>query len=637
MRSARKTVRWVERSETHHRPANLRRLLLCLSLLAIAATARASDAPEAVIEKWEQRWSFARDGGMTYQEIKHVRLNHERANGEFADPKIAFNKDLDTVEVKVARTRLPDGKYIDVPAYSRNEVALPGAAGWPAFAGLRQLVLTMSGIQAGCVVELEYQVTRKPGGFAPELGHELRLDHRYPITARTIEIVAAERVPLQWTIAGPPPLGGTQPERKADEGMQRLSWRLRDIPAGVDESQAPPWQTRCPRLVFSTQSSGDEAIRRRLESIQAAANGADESIKTAAAKWTADAGAAGDKLSAIQEKLAATFSVVDFDARLQPAGLRPASELLRANYGTSAEATALLLALAKAVEATADAAIVLNLETSLSEDGVLVGPSAYAVCLGERGAWDASSGRIGRAARWVGSELAVRSSDGVSRTAIAEWESADESRAACRGKLILAADGAVAGKLTIELSGLFVNAADLRTTEKQKGRLQSIVGRIIPDLQVASFAVATLAESAFVATAEVKSARPLPVIDGVYRLVLAQDDPLCGELGLPLAYEERKLPVRLAGPCAEEIDLTIEWPEKWAADAIPAALGAALNTSDAAVFQNVEAGQNKLTLTRGVRLSSRDVALGSVRAPLNMLRSERCRTLVLRPEARKTE
>lgn len=611
-------------------PARVPDLVFGVALLAVALSAPAADVPDAVIERWEQRWSFARDGSLTYHELKHARLNHERAYGEFADPKITFNKDLDQVEVRVARTKLPDGKYMDVPTYSRNEVALPGSAGWPAFASLRQLVLTMSGIQPGCVVELEYALTRKPGSFAPELGHELRLDHRYPIQERVVELWAGERIPLNWAISGPAPVGEARPERKSDEGSQRLTWRWKNIPAAINEPQAPPWQTFSPRLVFSTARSGDDAIGAMLARVEKAAT-PDESIRKAVSKWLTDVSGPMDRLEALREKLAATFSIVEVDAMLMPAELRPASEVFRSAYGSPGEATAVLLALARAAELSAEPAILLNIETSLSDSGEFVAPAAYAVQLTGRedAAFSVGAGRIARSARWAGCELVTRSGDGVSRISVPAWETADQSGMTCRGRVALAADGMLTGKLTVELRG-FPAAGDFRTADRQRSRLQTIVERVLPEAQVASVAVMMLTDSAFVATAELKSARPLAATDGVYRLALAQDDPLLGELALPLAHEGRRLPVRLAGACSEQIDLTIEWPERWTVEAQPADLPSQGGDGPLA-YQKVETATGQLRLSRGVTFPARDLALGGIRGPLNLLRSERWRTLILRP------
>jgi len=45
-----------------------------------------ADPPDAVIELWEQHWTLNADGSTVYHEKQHVRLNSDRAYGEFADP-----------------------------------------------------------------------------------------------------------------------------------------------------------------------------------------------------------------------------------------------------------------------------------------------------------------------------------------------------------------------------------------------------------------------------------------------------------------------------------------------------------------------------------------------------------------------
>src|SRR5437763_1439003 len=109
--------------------ARARRALVIVAAFGSAAAARGQTAePDAVIEKWSQHWILREDSSVQYQEFKSVKLNNDRAYGEFADPRITFNRDTDKVEVLIARVRRPDGATLDVPKYSQNEVSLNDAA-----------------------------------------------------------------------------------------------------------------------------------------------------------------------------------------------------------------------------------------------------------------------------------------------------------------------------------------------------------------------------------------------------------------------------------------------------------------------------------------------------------------------------
>ena len=187
--------------------------------------------PDAVIELWEQSWTLRDNGAIVYHSKQHVRLNSDRAYDEFADPRITYDTKTQKLDVLVARVKLADGSYRELPEYSHVLVSPNESAGWPAFADIRQHLLVMSGIETGCVVELEYRITSQPGRY-DQLAGDLRIHSQYPIRQRTIVIETPKDVKLQ--AVGTDSL--TVPSVLADS----FSLKLKDLEARPDESK------RCP-------------------------------------------------------------------------------------------------------------------------------------------------------------------------------------------------------------------------------------------------------------------------------------------------------------------------------------------------------------------------------------------------------
>jgi len=165
---------------------------LCSIAIAIAIAqdkkpVEKPDQPDAVVKLWRQHWSLAADGTIVFHETRQVQINTDRANGDFADPRITYDADTQTVEVIAARTKLPSGKVLDVPEYGRTEVAPFATSGWPIFAPIRQKVFVMSGIERGAIVELDYKLTTKAAAKAVLAG-DVRLNDRYPIAVHEIRI-----------------------------------------------------------------------------------------------------------------------------------------------------------------------------------------------------------------------------------------------------------------------------------------------------------------------------------------------------------------------------------------------------------------------------------------------------------------
>jgi|GEM_PF-887408 len=607
--------------------------------------------PDAIIELWEQHWTLQPDGTQIFRERRHVRLNDERAYGEFADQRITYNARTDKLEVLQTRTRLPDGSYRELPDYGHVLVGADGATGWPAFADIQQHLLAMSGIEPGCVLETEYQITSAPGSKRP-LAADLRLDHHYPISKRIVRVTVPDEVIVHAVLLNMPQAGSSHAPGPRE-------WVFENLPAPPHAPQTPPWQVRCPRLVFSTAGRATRWHAERLSQIEAAADGS-ELINKLAAEWTKDVKDPTEKMRALQKKLAERLSFVDIPVGWRPPLPRPASEVLACNYALPEEAAAALLALARACDLPAMAGVLVSDDAwhhEVPQDGMI---AAYVVLhiVGARGdlrqveaeglpplavydtgdhpqLWHPQHGRLCRDRQWNGYTLLPVPDVLMPRTLLEPWTNADESRCAVFGKLTIKDDGILTGELTVRITGLFVSPEALLTTDAQKGRLTTLVKRLLPEASVESFSVRKLSgeTNEFEAIVQVKSPKPLKKLDAAWLCQFGEDSPALGDVPLPLTRSRRELPVRLVGAFDEQIDLTVEWPDKWTVEAGPTSLS--VTAGDVAcIEQTATIESNILNLRRHVRLTTRDLPAEvflTLREPLNLLRSEFARTLLLKP------
>lgn len=617
----------------------LSRILVPFPLAALAAVAAAHEPPpDAAIELWEQHWTLNDDGSTVYYEKQHVRIHSERAYGEFADRRITYHADTDELEILTARTRRPDGGYRELPPYARAQASPGGPAGKPAFAGIRQQVLVMPAVEAGCVLEVEYRITTRPGA-RPSLAADVRLDHRYPVRRRIFGVSAPRGVELTARLFGLPPdrlVEALDPPPATARTHFTERWQIVDLPASPDDPQAPPWQTRAVRYVFSTAGPVERWLRMELGAIEQAI---DESalITKLASEWTKDLSDPTEKMRAIQNRLAASFNFVTFDPSWRRGGPRPASVIAQANYGTPEEAAALLVSLARAAGLPARPAAAVLDESWVEDAPQAAFVEAYLVLIEGRDgpqAWDAQRGRVVRSGAWSGATLLALEDDGVKRWELRRFTDADESRCDVRGTLTVAADGTVSGRLTLRTSGLFVSPESLRTRDAQQARLTDLVRRVLPEAELASFTVTLLTDQRFEAEAELKTSRPLEKLGECYRLALAADGPFQADVLLPLASDRRSSPVRLRGAFDSRVELLVEWPAGWQIESRPSPVFSATGDQGAVVRQLIDPDEKRLSLTRQVRFERPEVApadFALVREALNNLRSEYGRTLLLRP------
>ncbi len=584
--------------------------------------------PDAVIDLWQQSWTLNDNGSATYHFKQHVRLNNDRSYDEFADPRITYNTETDQLDVIVARVKIPDGSYKQLADYSHVLVSPDGPAGWPEFSTIRQHLLVMNGIEPGCVVELEYKITTQ-AGVRPYMAADVRLDHTYPVTKRIIEINTPDGVQPTSLVTGV-----DNPTPESSPGTQR--WTFNNLPGAVSESQAPPWRVGGARLAFSTVGPVGDWLRLRHGQLATAADES-ELITKLATEWTADTTSASDKLRALQDKLHARFNFVEFPVEWRPSTIRPASDLIQCNYGLPAEAAALLLSLAWAADLPATAGILVNDETwsdHAPQNGMV---AEYVVLLtaetGQPEIWSAQRGRITRDGHWAGYHLLPIPAVPLPPVALRPWTDASASTCALDGQLTIADDGTCAGRINLRLSGLFVSPEGLRDKSAQESRLAGLIKRVVPGLEVTGFSVTSLSGSTFEAQVDVKSKKPLDKLDGRYRLMLAQNGPFMANVSLPLNHATRTLPVRLAGAFDERIDLTIDWPEGWSVEVHPAPVdNVAGNWGH--VRQQVTADGDSVRIERNVQVVRNELSAGELlelRAPLNELRSEQARMIVLNP------
>lgn len=614
-------------------------LLLFLAASVTAQTTKPAPSksrgapPDAVVLVWDQHWTLADDHSIVFHEKKHVLLNHERAYGEFVDPRITYDKNTQTVDVLVARTKRKDGKYVELPGYARTEVAPNSSAGWPAFAGIQQIVLVMPAVEPGCVVELEYRVTTKPRPEAMLAG-DLRLAERYPVVSRQIRFEMPRRVDFAPVLSGIEQDRVEQTVGQGNKSGLMMTYTFANLAGASGEPYALPWQEWAPRLAFSTGGPLEKWLGDREREIEDAADDS-AALQKIAADWTKGLATPSEKVRALQEKLAGGFNFVDFDAAWQPPARR-ASAVISSNYGLPAEATSALRALARVAGVALKPAVLVWNGTWL-DDAPQAGLVAADVLVLEGGGgteyWHAQHGRMQRDKRWSDVTLLSIVDGAVQREAWPAWTDADASRVSATGAVTIGEDGNASGRLTIRQTGMFLNPGGLRSQDAQGARVREIVRRVLPGLEVASFTIKSLSADGFEAEAQLKTSRPLDKLADSWRIALGQDGPAWADVSAPLAYGRVETPVRLAGAFVEQVELQVSWPAKWNAEARPAVLDKSAGPWGE-VEQRVKLDGASLVLSRTTRVILRDLepaGMKALRDAVNAVRTEKARTLLLRP------
>lgn len=590
--------------------------------------------PDAIFRVYEQHWTLAADGSSVYHEKTHVQLNSDRVFGEFGDARIFYNKDTDKVEVLVARTKMVDGRYVDLADYSTVEVAPDDTAGWPAFGNLTQMVQVMGGIEPGCIVEREYKVITK-AGVRPYLEGDVRIDADYPVVSRIVSVTLPNGVELAPVVTGLAENQYTYSFEQGSDGRMIHRWEFAGLEAQPGEAQSLPWRVRGVRLAFTTAAGVEAWVKQKLAEIDRAAS-ENPLASQLAREWTKDAGTPSEQLKVLREKFAETFNFANFNVAWQPAAPRPAAEVLSGCYGLPAESAAAFLALARAVGLAMRPALLVDDDAWDDKAPQAAMVSEYVLLFDAPDGleiWHPRHGRIQRDARWSGYSVIFFTADKLSYLALPPWKNPDDSKCWVTGSVTISPERKYSGKVTVRTSGLFVSPRQMQTNSDQKRMIGRIVGSVLPKVKVKDFTLKTLTNDSFEAEAAVESDGELEKAHELILMTLAHASPALNDASIPTGYTRRLGPARLTGPFDEKIELSVEWPDKWQVAAVPTAL-AEVKGDWGFVVQSVTPSERGLQLQRRLRVNQRDLApefVDVLRKQLIELRTPYAHTILWKP------
>jgi len=589
---------------------------------------------DAIVLRLEQHWRLNPDGSVSRREHRWVKLMNSRPIGDEADPRIDFEEGVDRVTIHAARTHLPNGDVLDVPEYSFNRAAPRDVGGWPEYANWQQWVVSFSGIGDEAVLEMDYEVETKPGQV-PWIDADLRLNGEYPTVERVVSVTVPRSTKLAHVLDRVPDRSVRFAET-SDQGSDTYRWEFRDLADAPDEPQAPPWFERTGRLRFTTSGNGDEWVRSTLRRMTSAVEKG-QTQSALAKSATADETDPLERVRKISEKLKDSFNYVTSPKTLRSLQCRRSEDTLISNYGNPLEAAAVLAGVLRAAGFDADPELAVS---ASAWDKQVPTWSAFAGAVVRVELPDGPvhvyprEGLFENPGTWGRYLLFGAAADGTVReTYIAARGEDQPSELTATGRITVAADGQAQGELRFSLSGVFYDPLQLRTADAQEKFAKRLVGRIISGLEVASVSIAALSAAEMRATVNVSSKEPLTKFrDG--RMLTFHDGPaFLTEVPMPLSRSDRRTDVKLTGAFREQIDLTVQIPEKWTASILPARFHR-LEGDWGSVEQSVEVRERNVRFRRSVS-ANRDrlepAAFNHLREAINDLRAAASRVLAFEP------
>ncbi|MBN2345849.1 MAG: DUF3857 domain-containing protein [Candidatus Aminicenantes bacterium] len=284
------------------------------------------------------------DGSWDREYHHRVRLDtYYAVNRALGETFILYNPDFQKLEILKSETTMADGRKVATPENAFNEVLPFAAHGFADFSGLREMVVTHTGLERGAVVELHYRLHTK-AGFLPAFSAREGLSRDFPIERYLLTVTAPGSCELKYALFNLDALVSVTPHAGGDTSYVVS---LQNLKPAVHEPLAQPQAE--PFVIFSAASGWGQAM---------ALEGDSSPLPPAwierIEKLKARHPARSDLVSALQRSVAVEVQNCELGPEATGWQPRPLERVAASNYGTRLEKALLLQALLQKAGIDAD-------------------------------------------------------------------------------------------------------------------------------------------------------------------------------------------------------------------------------------------------------------------------------------------
>jgi hypothetical protein len=432
--------------------------------LAKSAPSRAKyPDSSAVVVRAGEVFTLTKTGGSTHEYFRALEVFNLTGREKFSDFRIPFDKNDEKVEVILAKTIKGDGTVVDVEPKAINDVTPPELAEADLYANIIHRVLSFSSVDPGSMLAVHF---KKNNEKADQVEGVVLFQLDEPIVRKDLKIVIPENRALRYKIRGL--TAELKEEAEGDQKTYHL--QAADSPQIKPEEYMPPLQEVASRIVFSTFPDWKVASGAFAGSFYAAANPGPD-IEEFVQNLTNGAKTELDKIKAVSFFVAKDIRSVRFAFGEGGYDVHAAGAVLKNRYGDWKDKGALLVAMLRAAGVTAHPVLV-NARAVPPEEDVPTLKQFDALLVGVLQAGDggylfldpfADDSLFGYFQEGRGSRGLLVRPDGaefVDVLCLPEAESVER----CEISAELDGAGAIKGKISADLSGLF----DLRARQALK-------------------------------------------------------------------------------------------------------------------------------------------------------------------------
>jgi hypothetical protein len=283
-----------------------------------------------------ESYALNADGSQVYEWHSFRWIPDEAARDEYGDPHVPYVEGRQTLDILAARTYTRDGRKIDsTPQNAFNSIVPEDLDKALDYSDFRQMVITLLGLENGCVSELHYRLTAKRP-LRPWIEGRVYFRETYPIAWRELVVTVSAGAVLNYHAdrgAPDPVISG-----------ETYTWKMTGQPGYLAED-LHEHQVLLPNVAFSSAADWPQVTGELRSQIDTALSG-DVELPPSLRQQLLSAASDEARLDTIKTWVRERFNRLEFEHPDFSVTLRPVSQVLHSGYGNSLELAALVSKLA---------------------------------------------------------------------------------------------------------------------------------------------------------------------------------------------------------------------------------------------------------------------------------------------------
>jgi hypothetical protein len=524
-------------------------LSIILTVVVLTVSGQKSPEQDAIFEKIVKEYTLNKDGSIDFHYYKKLKLlTHFSFNRLYGETFIVFNPDHQQLKINVSRTVQEGGKVIETPANAFNEVLPRAAANAPYYNGLREMVVTHTGLEVNAIIELDYTLHSDAGYLPALMGNDV-ISESSPIRKEVVIINIPAGKKLNYRVFNV----RTSPQINEKDGMKIYTFTFSGIPERSHENFQPAFSGNLPRLTFSTENM--ETVYRYLTKQDAFSYKTDKSMDDAVAEIIKDA--KSDLMTAlkIQEMVVNDVNYYHLDQQYSGWKIRNPVDVRNSNGGAQFEKAVLMAALLR--KAGINAVPVITFPSKFYDEsvGCLNLITEYLVQVNPR-----ETGQLYLSPTGISSQNLIYKSAAYTVIALNPDKPLRVEKIGVQENIL-----SLTGSITFDDSLKMTGNAELLLTNRINPYFEpvkdSAYAKRLVSGKVSSFELKNLSQSRTTATYKFEDENPLKGNAGYYTFKLPECDKGTGSWRLHYLLSKRETPLEIPFTIDESYGFTVTLPE----------------------------------------------------------------------------